>query len=49
MAYQNWKMNGDRRYRGGSRGRSPPPRSRDVNPPRNWKLSPYRRRGALGE
>lgn len=43
--------NGERRYRGGSRGRSPSPRrppqrSRDVNPPRNWKLSPYRRRGA---
>ncbi|KAH6793611.1 hypothetical protein C2S52_004088 [Perilla frutescens var. hirtella] len=42
-------MIGERRYRGGSRGRSPPPRrppprSRDVSPPRHWKLSPYRRR-----
>lgn len=40
----------ERRYRGGYRGRSPsprrpPPRSRDGNPPRDWKLSPYRRRG----
>ncbi|KAL1557645.1 hypothetical protein AAHA92_08198 [Salvia divinorum] len=43
-------MNEERRYRGGYRGRSPsprrpPPRSRDVNLPRDWKLSPYRRRG----
>ncbi|XP_057804891.1 uncharacterized protein LOC131020208 [Salvia miltiorrhiza] len=42
-------MIGGRRYRAGSIGRSPsprrpPPRSRDFNPPRNWKPSPYRRR-----
>lgn len=43
-------MIGERRYGGGSEGRSPspprlPPRSRDVNPPRHWRLSPNRRRG----
>ncbi|KAI3450682.1 hypothetical protein Pfo_007347 [Paulownia fortunei] len=41
---------GDRRYGVGSRGRSPsparpPPRSRDFNPSRHRKYSPYHRRG----